>query len=160
DCRISEFLIRWRGTMAWNSKVIWSEGMLLQPQHLQQHDRFLQTTLEARVSVLRPYSWGFSSLKFDEQQLAQGKLALLSCTAVLPDGTPLTLPACDDLQLPLDIPEDARIVLVVLALPSRRPGIAEVDDTVAPDNFARYRKAEYEAWDSNGEDNSALMQIG
>ena len=90
--------------MSWNRKVIWSEGMLLQPQHLQQHDRYLQTQLEARVARLRPYAWGFSSLRIDEHQLALGKLALLSCHAVLPDGTPFTLPADDDLPLPLDIP--------------------------------------------------------
>ena len=39
--------------MSWNNKVVWTEGMLLQPQHLQQHDRFLQTQLEARVCNLR-----------------------------------------------------------------------------------------------------------
>lgn len=146
--------------MSWNSKVVWSEGMLLQPQHLQQHDRYLQSMLESRVGALRPYSWGFSSLKIDEQQLALGKLSLLSCSGVLPDGTPLQLPTDDDLPLPLDIPEDSRNALVVLALPTRRPGIAEVSNESSSDDFARYRKAEYEAWDSNGEDNSALMQVG
>src|SRR6478672_1526566 len=146
--------------MSWNSKVVWSEGMLLQPQHLQQHDRYLQSMLESRVGALRPYSWGFSSLKIDEQQLALGKLSLLSCSGVLPDGTPLQLPSDDDLPLPIDIPEDARNALVVLALPLRRPGIAEVSDGTASDDFARYRKAEHEAWDSNGEDSSALMQVG
>ncbi|GGC78440.1 type VI secretion system baseplate subunit TssK [Undibacterium terreum] len=146
--------------MSWNSKVIWSEGMLLQPQHLQQHDRYLHSLLESRVSGLRPYSWGFSSLKIDEQQLAMGKLALQSCSAVLPDGTPLNLPGDDELPLPLNIPEDARNVLVMLALPSRRPGIAEVGNEADQDNFARHRSAEYEAWDSNGLDNSALMQVG
>lgn len=146
--------------MTWNSKVIWSEGMLLQPQHLQQHDRYLHTLLEARVAGLRPYSWGFSSIKIDEQQLAMGKLALLSCTASLPDGTPLILPADDDLPLPLNIPEDARNVLVMLALPARRPGIAEVSGGNEVNDFARHRTAEYEARDSNGLDNSALMQVG
>jgi type VI secretion system protein ImpJ len=146
--------------MSWNSKVVWSEGMLLQPQHLQQHDRYLHSMLESRVAGLRPWAWGFSSLKFDEQQLAMGKLALLSCSGVLPDGTPLNLPADDDLPLPIDIPEDARNVLVVLALPSRRPGVPEVGDAPGPDNFARYRTAEHEVWDSNGLDNSALMQTG
>ncbi|MES2072918.1 MAG: type VI secretion system baseplate subunit TssK [Pseudomonadota bacterium] len=146
--------------MSWNSKVIWSEGMLLQPQHLQQHDRYLHTLLESRVSGLRPYSWGFSSLRIDEQQLALGKLALQTCSAVLPDGTPVVLPADDELPLPLNIPEDARNVLVMLALPTRRPGIAEVGAEFEQDNFARHRSAEYEAWDSNGLDNSALMQVG
>jgi type VI secretion system protein ImpJ len=146
--------------MAWKNKVVWSEGMLLQPQHLQQHDRYWQSQLEARVGALRPYGWGFSDLKIDAQQLALGKLALQSCHAVLPDGTPFSLPSEDDLPLPLDIPSDARNVLVVLALPLRRHGVAEVGGLDAPDNFARHRTHEYEVWDSNGLDNSALMQVG
>ncbi|MEY4474902.1 MAG: type secretion system baseplate subunit TssK [Pseudomonadota bacterium] len=146
--------------MAWKNKVIWSEGMLMQPQHLQQHDRYWQSHLEARVSALRPYSWGYSALKIDEQQLALGKLSLQQCNAVLPDGTPVCLPAEDDLPLPLAIPVGARNVLVMLALPLRRPGVNEVDNTQGPDNFARYRHEDYECWDSNGLDNSALMQIG
>ncbi len=146
--------------MSWNRKVIWSEGMLLQPQHLQQHDRYLQTHLESRVGRLRPYAWGFSSLKIDEQQLALGRLAILSCSGVLPDGTPFSLPQDDDLPLPFDIPEDARNALVVLALPLRRPGVPETSDSPAPDNYARHAAVDHEAWDSNGLDNSALMQVG
>ncbi|HEX8601316.1 MAG TPA: type VI secretion system baseplate subunit TssK, partial [Pseudoduganella sp.] len=146
--------------MSWNRKVVWSEGMLLQPQHLQQHDRYLHSVLEARVAGVRAYPWGFSSLVIDEGLLAQGKLALLSCTAVLPDGTTLVLPQDDALPVPLEIPDDARDVLVVLALPLRRPGIAETGDGPDAGSFARYRTIEYEAMDSNGLDNAALMQVG
>ncbi len=146
--------------MAWKNKVVWSEGMLLQPQHLQQHDRYWQSQLESRVAALRPYAWGFSRLEIDEQQLALGKLALQVCNAVLPDGTPLSLPGEDDLPLPLDVPADARNLLVVLALPLRRHGVTEVSDQQGPDNFARHRPEDYEAWDSNGLDSSALMQVG
>ncbi|HEU4376581.1 MAG TPA: type VI secretion system baseplate subunit TssK [Telluria sp.] len=146
--------------MAWKNKVIWSEGMLLQPQHLQQHDRYWQSQLETRVAALRPYSWGFARLRIDEQQLGLGKLALAACDAVLPDGTPFSLPADDDLPLPLDVPADARNVLVVLALPLRRQGVAEVGADAGLDNFARHRSDDYEVWDSNGLDNSALMQVG
>lgn len=146
--------------MSWNSKVVWSEGMLLQPQHLQQHDRYLHSVIETRVAGLRPYAWGFSKLVIDEQLLAQGKLAILGCTAVLPDGTTLNLPQDDALPEPLDIPEDARDALIVLALPLRRMGIAETSDDAGADNFARHRPVEYEVMDSNGLDNSALMQVG
>ena len=146
--------------MSWNSKVVWSEGMLLQPQHLQQHDRYLHSVLETRVAGVRAYAWGFSKLVIDEQLLAQGKLALLACTAVLPDGTTLNLPQDDALPEPLNIPEDARDALIVLALPLRRMGIAETSEGTGPDNFARHRPIEYEAMDSNGLDNSALMQVG
>jgi len=68
--------------MTWKNKVVWSEGMLLQPQHLQQHDRYWQSQLEARVNALRPYAWGFSGLRIDEQQLALGKLSLQMCNAM------------------------------------------------------------------------------
>jgi len=146
--------------MAWKNKVVWSEGMLLQPQHLQQHDRYWQSQLESRVAGLRPYSWGFTELKLDEHQLALGKLALRSCSGVLPDGTPFMLPADDELPLPFDVPVDARNVAVVLALPLRRHGVAEVSNGDGADNFARHRAEDYEAWDSNGIDNSALLQVG
>lgn len=146
--------------MSWNNKVVWSEGMLLQPQHLQQHDRFLQTQLEARVAGLRAYGYGFSRLEIDPQQLAMGKLSLLSYSGVLPDGTPVGLPFDDEMPLPLEIPADARDLKVVLALPSLRPGVAEVDDRPSFENFARHRSSEYEAWDSNGLDSSALMSVG
>jgi type VI secretion system protein ImpJ len=146
--------------MAWKNKVVWSEGMLLQPQHLQQHDRYWQSQLESRVAALRPYSWGFSELKLDEHQLALGKVALAACSGVLPDGTPFTLPLDDELPMPLDVPADARNTMVVLALPLRRHGVAEVGNDEGPDNFARHRTADYETWDSNGLDNSALMQVG
>ena len=146
--------------MSWNSKVVWSEGMLLQPQHLQQHDRYLHNLVEQRAMGLCPYPWGFTRLVIDEQLLAQGKLALSACSAVLADGTTVNLPHDDALPQPLDIPEDARDLLVVLALPVRRMGIAETSDAPGPDNFARHRPLEYEALDSNGLDNAALMQVG
>jgi type VI secretion system protein ImpJ len=146
--------------MSWNSKVIWSEGMLLQPQHLQQHDRYLHNTIENRVAGLRPYAWGFTRLVIDEQLLAQGKLALLACAGVLPDGTTFNLPQDDALPEPLDIPEDARDTMVVLALPLRRQGIVETSPEAGRENFARHRPVDYEAMDSNGLDNSALMQVG
>ena len=146
--------------MSWNNKVVWTEGMLLQPQHLQQHDRFLQTQLEARVCNLRAYGWGFSRLEIDPQQLAMGKVSLLTYSAVMPDGTPVGLPFGDEMPLPLDIPADARDLKVVLALPSLRLGVPEVDDNPGVENCARYRCGEYEAWDSNGLDSSALMSVG
>ncbi|WP_118178751.1 type VI secretion system baseplate subunit TssK [Paraburkholderia phosphatilytica] len=147
--------------MSWNSKVIWSEGMFLQPQHLQQHDRYLQTQLETRASGLRAYSWGFTALELDEQLLKLGKVALLSCAGVLPDGTPFNLPADDDLPPPIDIPEGTRSTLVVLALPVRRPGIAETGNAESGENFARHRIDEIDVSDSNDPNaGAALMQIG
>ncbi|MGN6668502.1 MAG: type VI secretion system baseplate subunit TssK, partial [Trinickia sp.] len=94
--------------MSWNNKVVWSEGMLLQPQHLQQHDRYVRAQIDARCASLRPYAFGFSELAIDLEQLKLGRIALTACAGVLPDGSPFRLPADDDLPLPLAVPEDAR----------------------------------------------------
>ncbi len=146
--------------MSWNNKVVWSEGMFLQPQHFQQHDRYLAATLEERVSNLRPHSFGFSELRFDDALMRQGKLSLLAARGVLPDGTPFSLPQDGDLPEPLDIAADNRGVLVVLALPTRRQGIAETDSGAEQENFARFRVGEAEVQDTNSNAQPAWMQVG
>ncbi|WP_233805358.1 type VI secretion system baseplate subunit TssK [Paraburkholderia sp. HP33-1] len=153
--------------MSWNNKVIWSEGMLLQPQHLQQHDRYLRAQIDARCAALRPYAFGFSELAIDVEQLKLGRIALTSCAGVLPDGSPFRLPADDDLPLPLAVPEDARDLTVVLALPVARRGVPEAahgahaEGTGGHDGFARHRIAETEVLDSNdGAIGAALVQVG
>jgi type VI secretion system protein ImpJ len=147
--------------MSWNNKVIWSEGMFLQPQHLQQHDRYLHALVESRAAGLRPYGWGFTSLRLDDAQLALGKLAILECAGVLPDGTPFALSADDAPPPGIDIPDDGRNALVVLALPVRRPGIPEATAAPSADGFARYGTLEYEVNDSNADGTgAALLQIG
>ena len=37
--------------MTWHNKVIWTEGMFLQPQHFQQHDRFLARQAHLRFGI-------------------------------------------------------------------------------------------------------------
>lgn len=148
--------------MTWNSKVVWSEGMFLQPQHLQQHDRHIERLIEGRTRPLAGHGWGFSALVIDEAALAMGKLALASAQGVFPDGTPFDFPPLDAAPLPLDMPDVAKDTGVVLAVPLRRPGAIEVD--VEGSNGARltrYELTEIDVDDStlaNGQ--SAAVQLG
>src|SRR6202008_2569436 len=103
--------------MTWDNRVLWSEGTFLQPQHLQQHDRLIETHVELRSRGLRPHSWGFLEMALDESLLELGKLALLSARGVLPDGTPFDCPSRDPLPPPLDVPATLRDSLLTLALP-------------------------------------------
>lgn len=148
--------------MSWDNRVIWSEGTFLQPQHFQQHDRYLEAHVELRTRALRPYSWGFAELALDESLLELGKLALRSARGVLPDGTPFDCPARDPLPPPLEVPDTLRESLVSLALCVRQPGVAEADlNGAAPDSLARYVAGEIEVKDSNASfDRTALLQIG
>src|ERR1700760_2991806 len=46
---------RWSARMSWDNKVIWSEGLFLRPQHLQQNDRYVEKLVRSRSAGLRGY---------------------------------------------------------------------------------------------------------
>jgi len=148
--------------MSWNNRVLWSEGTFLQPQHLQQHDRYIEELVELRAHGLRPHPWGFLELSLDESLLELGKVALRRARGVLPDGTPFDCPARDPLPAPLDVPVTLRDSLVTLTLPLRQPGLDEADlGGGGADSLARYAAGELEVKDSNASfDRSALIQVG
>ena len=148
--------------MTWNSKVVWTEGMFLQPQHFQQHDRYREFQLRERLAARSPYAWGFVSLSLDEASLALGKLALNAAHGMLPDGALFSLPSSDAAPPAFDVPADARNELVVLAVPLQRPGIAETDAEGAAGSVApRYAVAEVQVGDSNsGAQRDAPLQVG
>jgi len=148
--------------MTWHNKVVWTEGMFLQPQHFQQHDRYLEHQLRQRLAAGLGYGWGFVSLSLDEAALALGKLSLNSAQGVLPDGTAFAIPGNDAAPAALDIPADARNEKVVLALVLARPGIVETDAEQAAGSMGpRYAVAEIAVRDSNTTvDRDASLHIG
>ena len=89
--------------MSWDDKVIWSEGMFLQPQHFQQHDRYLERLLEGRTAPLQGHGWGFTRIELDAAALAIGKIQLASARGIFPDGTPFDFPQSDLTPSALDI---------------------------------------------------------
>jgi len=148
--------------MTWHNKVVWTEGMFLQPQHFQQHDRFLEHQLRQRLAAGLGYGWGFVSLSIDEAALALGKLSLNSAQGVLPDGTAFAVPGNDAAPAALDVPADARNEKVVLALVLARPGMVETDAEQAAGSLGpRYAVSEISVRDSNTTvDRDASLQIG
>ena len=136
--------------MTWQNKIIWSEGMFLQPQHFQQHDRYLAAQTQARVAAQLPYGWGFVSLQVDSAALNLGKIALLAAQGVTPDGVAFDIPAQDAAPAAFDVPPDARDEVVVLALTLQRPGVAETDaEADASSMPPRYRALEADVGDTN-----------
>jgi type VI secretion system protein ImpJ len=145
----------------WNKKVIWSEGMFLRPQHFQQQERHFSNLVELRAASLRPYPWGFSELKLDEQLLSVGKIAVTSARGVFPDGLPFRIPGDDEPPAPLDVPDGTKSQEVVLALPLRRPALEEVDPEDRKESLARFTVEDYEARDANADASTeALLQVG
>jgi type VI secretion system protein ImpJ len=146
--------------MSGEHKVIWSEGMFLQPQHFQQHDRYLEKLVESRVGPTTPYSWGFVTLALDDSALALGKLVLSSASGIFPDGTPFDFPTTQEAPLPLDVPAVAKDQLIVLAVPMRRPGTRKTEFEMTDEfGLERYSVSELDIPD-NMADSSALIQVG
>jgi type VI secretion system protein ImpJ len=148
--------------MTWHNKVVWTEGMFLQPQHFQQHDRYTEYQLRQRLASTVGYPWGYTSIAIDDAALALGKLGLNAAHGVLPDGTAFSIPGNDAAPAALDVPADARNERVVLALTLQRPGIVESDAEEAGGSMGpRYRVAEVGIGDSNTNvDRDASVQIG
>ena len=136
--------------MTWHNKVIWTEGMFLQPQHFQQHDRFLALQSHARAGMSSGYGWGFVSLTLDSAALNLGKLTLAGATGVMPDGLVFDIPGQDAAPAALDVSADVRDELVVLAAVLQRPGVAESDAEADTGSMPpRYRAAEVDVGDTN-----------
>lgn len=149
--------------MSWNNKVIWTEGMFLQPSHFQQQDRNIQHWIESRCSGLQAYSWGITELTIDRELLTLGKFAISACQGVFPDGTPFNIPDHHPLPVPLDIPEETKNQIVYLALPVKRTSGKEVAWDINPlDESSRYQLTEIEVKDahSQAEQNSTVIQSG
>jgi len=146
--------------MSWESKVIWSEGMFLQPQHFQQHDRYLERLIEARARPTLPYGWGFSTLELDEAALAMGKIVIATASGLLPDGTPFDFPSTHLPPAPLDIPPDTRDRLVMLAVPLTRRGGRDAElNEPEPGSLARFHVAKVDVPDVT-DAGSAPIQVG
>ncbi len=148
--------------MTWNNKVVWSEGMFLQPQHFQQHDRYLEKLLENRTAPLLGYSWGFSSFELNSSELKSGKIQLSAARGIFPDGTPFDFPYHDDSPIPLDIDTDMRDEAVVLAVPIRRDGMDEADSgDIQDSSLVRYVTDTTDIIDSNAQiNNKATLEVG
>jgi type VI secretion system protein ImpJ len=147
--------------MSDRSKVVWSEGLFLRPQHLQQQERYLEWFVEGRTGGLTPFSWGFHELEIDRDLLTIGKLAIRRARGVLPDGTPFAIPDHDPPPPPLEVQADVRNHRAYLALPLRRSGSLEADRRPGMESLARQAIRELELRDVTVESpTAALIEIG
>lgn len=148
--------------MTWHNKVMWTEGMFLQPQHFQQQDRFTARQLEGRFAASLPWAWGFATLQVDEAALLQGRIAITGARGVLPDGLAFSVPGDEPAPPAMDVPADARDQVVVLAVPLSRPGVAESDVEAAERAMPpRYHAADLDVADSHAASlREAPLQVG
>jgi type VI secretion system protein ImpJ len=143
-------------------RVIWSQGMFLQPHHFQQEARFFESLIDARVRAAGPHGWGYAELVLDESQLALGRLALLRAQGLLSDGTPFSMPDQDAIPPAYAVGADVQNELIYLAAPQARAGVTEVDfGDGQGDDLARYAVTDRDLRDhTNAGDDPEAVQTG
>lgn len=155
---MSDSPIEWT---AFRSKIIWSEGMYLRPQHFQQLERYMESYIQQRCPGLHGAHWGFHSLELDPEAFASGCVCLCSAHGILPDGTPFQFNSRSEAPPALRIAEDMKNEVVTLALPVRRPGSVDVVFDEQEDALARFKVCTYELADANAVAlGPAAVQIG
>jgi type VI secretion system protein ImpJ len=110
--------------MAHRQRVVWYEGMCLDPQHFQQWDRHHRYILDSNLRAIAPYGWGVSEIVIDKDALANGQFVLLRSRGIFPDGLIFDIPTEDPVPVSRSIkdifrPTDSRL-LAYLTVPAER----------------------------------------
>ena len=129
-------------------KVVWSEGMLLRPQHLQQHDRYLDQQFRTRTQMLNPFGWGLRQLQIDEQLLQQGAFALSQADGIFADGSVFSLNSRSQ-RLLLEVHPGKQNLLVYLGLPILLLGADETAPAQDENSLTRWTVSNEDVQDSN-----------
>lgn len=141
--------------MSLDSKVVWSEGMFLNPQHFQQQDRYFENYINRKCSVQGGNIWGLQHLEIDQQLLKLGKISIHNARGIFPDGTPFSFPEIDDAPAVIDVPVGSHNVIVYIGVPVRRPGAVDILSKDNVQGLARYYPLEMSVRDvtqEGGED--------
>lgn len=147
--------------MSWDSKVLWTEGLFLQPQHFQQADRYLESLVGGLARRVAPCLWGVTELTLDDEALKVGQFALKSAAGLTQDGQVFRIPASEDHPPALVVPETIKDCVVHLSVPQRRQGAEEVDLSGAEHSVARLRPHEIEVVDTMSQDRKpATLGVG
>ena len=72
--------------MSKRTRIIWSEGLLLSPQHLQLQDRYHEERCTEMSRNVRPFGHGLVRLVLDDDAIRNGQVILHEGAGVLPGG--------------------------------------------------------------------------
>ncbi|MBU1308102.1 MAG: type VI secretion system baseplate subunit TssK [Gammaproteobacteria bacterium] len=141
------------------SRIAWTEGLFLRPQHFQQQERYFEYSRQQQLAMQLPYGFGVRRLSIDHQCLKFGQFGLSQLDAVLSDGTVLQLPEVEALPAPVQIDKSCRDQQIYLCLAldkSRGQNISSAEQN----QISRFSFAEHTAADNSlSEDATELLQL-
>ena len=134
-------------------RVVWAEGMLMSPNHMQQLDAYHEELLASRLRALTPHDWGVVSLQIDKRALDGGQFRFSELVAVLPDGLFLAFDH-DDPETPPARPIEGHwkptqpVLEVFVGVPREREGAANYGEGAGRGGRVRYKPARRPIWDT------------
>jgi type VI secretion system protein ImpJ len=106
------------------SRVVWTKGMFLSPQHFQAQDLYFEDLIHSRFGASHFANYGVTDLQIDAESVVNGLFKLVSARGVLPDGETFDMPGSDELpasrQFVQSWPTSDEKLDVYLSLPERR----------------------------------------
>lgn len=107
-------------------KVVWHEGLFMQPHHLQQQERYLEGYTWSLIREIAPLSYGFTALDVDEIQLGAGQFSLRQADGLMPDGASFSLASEFGQAITLRLPPTAARQTIHLCLAAASSGANEM----------------------------------
>ncbi len=95
------------------AKPLWTEGMLMQQQHLQYWQRYLNEQKRESIRIAQPYAWGILDYAIDDMALQEHCFCLQSVIWSLLDGE---IVSCTQ-PLSIELPHQKSSVSIYLTLP-------------------------------------------
>lgn len=107
------------------SKVVWSEGMHLSPQHFQAQNRYFEDSVHFAATSLWYAGYGYSAYRLDSDAIHNGSVMLQQASGLFSDGLAFDMPESDPLpgvrDIAASLPATADSVKIFLAVPARVP---------------------------------------
>lgn len=119
--------------MANQLKVAWFNGLNIEKIHFEQQERYFQRNIDSKTIKAMSNLYGIIDLKFSDEMLMQGKIALERVSGIAKDGSIFNAPEQDLLPEALEI--DYKILedsVIALKIPL---GAASIADIALQNNF-------------------------
>lgn len=145
-------------------KVIWFEGMKLDPHHFQQADKYNQFLINSKFNTINPNYWGLKELNVDFAALSGGTFSLVACSGIMPDGLSFDMPNNDPLPKSRSFEElfsaTSERLDVFLTIPIESPAGNNCQIEEAANNNPRFSIHNVEMLDYNTGINLRTIGIG
>lgn len=127
--------------MILHRKVLWSEGLVLNVQHLQQLDRYHEARQRHLAAAMHAHLWGVQLAKWDIEGAGRNTLRADALTLIFKDGEIYQAPLSDELPPTVDLstlPPDEHSFTFYAALPVVNENGGNLADSAAPASDGRY----------------------